>query len=224
MSRVAEGLAEVEARIVAACRAAGRERDEVTLVAVSKRHSSSTIREAHALGHRAFGENYAQELAEKADALRALEGLDWHFIGHLQRNKARLAVGAHATVETLDSVRIVEALDKRAARDGVSLDVFVQVDVAGEAQKAGCTPQELGPVIAAARAAEALTLCGLMTIPPLGRAPEESRPHFRRLRELATEHGLTQLSMGMSADLEVAIEEGSTLVRVGTAIFGPRPS
>lgn len=210
-------LAAVRERIVAACRAVGREPAEVTLLAVSKRHREDAIREAYAAGQRAFGENYVQELVQKADALSDLEDIRWHFVGHLQRNKAKDMARVGATVETVDSTRLLAALERRA---DAPLDVLIQVNVAAEAQKSGCGVAELREIVEAARAASHLRLRGLMTIPP---GDEDPRPHFAALRELAREHDLPELSMGMSADLEVAIAEGATIVRVGTAIFGPRP-
>ncbi len=216
---VADGLARVRERIERACARAGRSADEVALVAVSKVHPASAVREAYEAGQRLFGENYVQELADKADELTGLEGLRWHFIGHLQRNKVKQVLRAGAVIETVDSVRLASELDKRASSE---VEVLLQVNVAGEAQKSGCDPRSLPELIAAVRAMPRLSLRGLMTIPPLGEEPELSRPHFARLRELAAMHGLRELSMGMSADLEIAIEEGATIVRVGTAIFGAR--
>ena len=212
---IEERLRAVRERIARACEAAGRDPEEVTLVAVSKRHPASAIVEAMRAGQRVFGENYAQELVEKA---AEIDGVDWHFIGHLQRNKARHLVPTGATIETVDTPRLIRELDKRALS---SLDVLIQVDVAAEATKSGCSPAELSELVAAARAAEHVRLRGLMTIPP---ADGDPRPHFRALRQLALEHGLKELSMGMSKDLEAAVEEGATIVRVGTAIFGPRPA
>lgn len=221
-SAVRDGLDRVRERIASACARAGRSEDEVQLVAVSKVHPPEAIRDAYAAGQRRFGENYVQELADKADALADLTDLRWHFIGHLQRNKAKHVARVRAFVETVDSGRLAGELDKRAASEGVALPVLIQVNVAGETQKAGCAVDALPTLVADVRACARLDLRGLMTIPPLGEAAEASRPHFARLRELADEHGLTDVSMGMSADLEVAIEEGATIVRVGTAIFGAR--
>lgn len=215
---VADGLSRVHERIARACAKAGRSASEVTLVAVSKTHGPEAIREAYAAGQRIFGENYVQELVGKANALADLPDLQWHFIGHLQRNKVRDVLRVGALIETLDSVRLAREIDKRAER----ASVFVQVNVAGEAQKSGCAPEELDGLIAEVRGLSHLELRGLMTVPPLGEGPEVSRRYFAQLRELAAAHGLSGLSMGMSADLEVAIEEGATLVRVGTAVFGAR--
>lgn len=221
-SVIAERLAEVRARIAAACARAARDPADVSLVAVSKTRGADAVRAAYDAGQRVFGENYVQELAQKARALEGLPDLRWHFIGHLQRNKVKDVVGVASCIETVDSTRLVEAIARRAEATGSVVDVMVQVDVAGEAQKSGCAPAELDALIAAVRAAPALRLRGLMAIPPLGEAAEASRPHFRALRALGAARGIAELSMGMSADLEVAIEEGATLVRVGTAIFGAR--
>ncbi len=224
MRSIEAGLDAVRERIRLAASRSNRSPDSVELVAVSKRHSVEAIREAYALGQRAFGENYVQELVEKARALSDLPDLRWHFIGHLQRNKVRDVVACPALVETVDSTRLADALAKRAAAAQRTLPVWVQVSLAGEAKKSGCASEELEPLIASVRAHPELELRGLMTVPPFGLDPEASRPWFRRLREEGARHGLEGLSMGMSADLEVAVEEGSTLVRVGTAIFGERPA
>jgi pyridoxal phosphate enzyme (YggS family) len=220
---VADNLRGIRERIAAAAKRAGRDPAEVTLVAVSKVHPPEAIRAAHAAGQRVFGENYVQELVGKARALEDLEDVSFHFIGHLQRNKAKDVVQLNVVVETVDSVRLADALAKRAAAAGKCLSVMVQVNVGGEAQKSGCAPSEVASVVKTVREHESLELLGLMTIPPLTEAAEESRPFFAALRELRDAHtpGLA-LSMGMSHDFEVAIEEGATHVRVGTAIFGPR--
>lgn len=225
---VAERLAEVRSRIAAAAERSGRDPSEVTLVSVSKKQPAESIVAAHAAGCRDFGENYVQELADKAGTLAgdALAGdvLRWHFIGHLQRNKANalLAIPGLALVHGIESPRLVAALDRRAERP---LDVLIQVDVAGEESKSGCRPGELDAVLDAVAAASHVRACGLMTMPPFG-DPEQARPHFAALRELRDAHGgaarLPELSMGMSNDFEIAIEEGATLVRVGSAIFGAR--
>ena len=212
-------LAAVRARIDAACAQAGRDAASVELVAVSKTMPLAAVRAAYAAGQRVFGENYVQELVAKADACADLADLRWHFIGHLQRNKAKDVVHTGATVETVDSARLAEALAERATREGRVLEVFVQVNVAAEPQKGGCAPGALGSIVDAVRALGALRLRGLMTVPPVEGDP---RPWFAQLRALARPHGLTSLSMGMSADLEAAIAEGATQVRVGTAIFGGR--
>ncbi|RLB52273.1 MAG: YggS family pyridoxal phosphate-dependent enzyme [Deltaproteobacteria bacterium] len=220
---VAANLATVRERIEQAATRAGRDPLEVTLVAVSKMHPPEAIRAAHAAGHRVFGENYVQELVDKADALSDLDGLKFHFIGHLQRNKAKQVVRVGAVVETVSSPRLATALGTRAAAAGQTLDVYVQVNVGGEVQKSGCTVGDAPAVLDAVREHEGLILRGLMTVPPATDDPAEVRPFFARLRELRDElaPGLG-LSMGMSRDLEIAVEEGATIVRVGTAIFGSR--
>ncbi len=220
MTTIAARLAEVRARIERACARAGRDPREVTLVAVSKTHPAAAIREAYAAGQRVFGENYVQDLVAKADALRDLPDLELHFIGHLQRNKAKLVRRAARMVETVDSARLADALEK-AAGEG-TLDVCIQVNVAGEPTKSGCAPLDVPALGAHVRALPSLRLVGLMTVPPANDDPEASRPWFRALAELAGREGLRALSMGMSADLEVAVEEGATIVRVGSAIFGER--
>ncbi len=220
---IAANLDAIRTRMAAASRRAGRDPSDTTLVAVSKVHPPEAIRAAYAAGQRVFGENYVQEMVGKARALEDLEALRFHFIGHLQRNKAKDVARLNVVVETVDSLRLAEALAKRAERAEVELSVMVQVNVGGEAQKSGCAPEETGALVEAVRARPSLKLLGLMTIPPLTREAEESRPFFEELRVLRDRHapGMA-LSMGMSHDFEVAIEEGATHVRVGTAIFGPR--
>jgi pyridoxal phosphate enzyme (YggS family) len=220
---VESALAAVRLRIQHACERAERAVDSVQLLAVSKYQPLAAMREAYALGQRAFGENYVQELAGKAAALADLPDLRWHLIGRLQRNKAKDAVTIGCSVQTLDSLRLAEALAARALDAGRVLQVFLQVNIANEPQKAGVAPAELAQLATAVRALPALALQGLMVIPRADGSPEETRAAFRRVRELGQKLGLPQLSMGMSHDLELAIEEGATLVRVGTAIFGARP-
>lgn len=222
----AERLARVRATIAEAARRAGRDPTGITLVAVSKTRGPDEIRAACAAGQLDFGENYAQELAAKRAALADLPGLRWHMIGHLQRNKVKLVVpGLHA-LQTVDSIRLIDALDRRLAEHDGRLDALVQVDVAGEQQKDGAAPDELPALVDALRSRPRLRLRGLMAIPPWSVDGEGSRPYFRALRELAGRLGLAaherELSMGMSDSYAVAVEEGATLVRVGTAIFGPR--
>lgn len=207
---IAERVAEVRERVARA--AAGR---AVTLVAVTKTHLAERVREAHAAGLRVFGENYVQELAAKQAALADLP-LEWHFIGHLQKNKAKDLAGKVALIHGVDSLALAQAIDRRAAR---AQDVLVEVNVAGEASKAGVAPDALPALLDGVRGLAKVRVKGLMCIPPYG---GDNRPHFRRLAELARAHALPELSMGMSDDYEVAIAEGATIVRVGTALFGPR--
>jgi pyridoxal phosphate enzyme (YggS family) len=192
----------------------------VTLVAVSKTQPAAAIREAHAAGHRDFGENYAQEWREKAEALADLEGLRWHFIGALQTNKVKYLAGRVHAIHTVDRVDLAREISKRFQQKGAVARVFLEVNTGGEASKAGCAPEEAPALAEAVRALPALDVAGLMTIPPPDLDP---RPHFRVLRGLRDRLGLRELSMGMSADWRIAVEEGATVIRIGTAIFGERP-
>lgn len=220
MSTIAARLAVVRARIDAACAVAGRDPAEVTLVAVSKKHPAAAIREAYAAGQRDFGENYAQELRDKMRELDDLPDIRWHAIGHLQANKAKYVAGK-ALVHTLDRADLAQELVRRA---GGTVACLVEVNVADEPQKSGVSPDDLPERLAELRAVAGLELRGLMCIPPDADDPEDTRRWFRRLRELRdTLLPGGALSMGMSHDYAVAIEEGATLVRVGTAIFGARP-
>jgi len=210
---------QVEQRIQTAVRRSHRTRDEVTLVAVTKKFPASVICEAYSLGLRAFGENYVQEFAEKRPALSGLAEAQFHLIGHLQSNKARLATDLFHAVETVDS----EKLARRLNEAGKPLEVMIEVKLSPEGSKAGAAPEELPGLITAIRDCASLRLTGLMTMPPWNPDPETTRPFFRRLSDLARAHQLPKLSMGMSHDLEAAIEEGATHIRIGTALFGPRP-
>jgi pyridoxal phosphate enzyme (YggS family) len=215
---IGERLFEVERRIVDACARAGRRREEVTLLAVTKVFPAEAILSAYELGMREFGENYVQEFEGKAAAVRALTGARFHLIGHLQSNKSRKAGELFDVVQTVDSEKLGRRLDEL----GRSMEVMIEVKLSEEESKYGCAVEDLPALVEALRGMRNLRLTGLMTMPPWTDQAEESRPYFRRLRELALAHGLQGLSMGMSHDLEVAIEEGSTMVRVGTALFGSR--
>jgi pyridoxal phosphate enzyme (YggS family) len=215
---VAENLAVVRDRIAAACARAGRDPGSVRLVAVSKTQPLELLREALAAGQTALGENYAQELREKSAAL-ADAAVEWHFLGALQTNKARLVAGTAALIHTCDRLALAQELSKRASKLGAVQRVLVEVNTGREPQKAGALPEDVPALVAAISALPSLECAGLMCIPP---ADADPRPHFRALRELRDRLGLRELSMGMSADYEAAIEEGATLVRVGTAIFGER--
>jgi hypothetical protein len=232
---IAANLAEVRERIAQAARRAGRAPEEIALMAVSKTHPASAILEAIAAGQRLFGENRVQEFAAKRDGLlpksaRTVLGVRFHLIGHLQSNKAARAAELFDVVDSVDSLRLAERLNDAAARLERQLDALIEVNVGGEAAKSGVAPdsRELLALIDAQPQLANLNLCGLMTVPPYTENPEDGRPYFCRLRELRDELrkrsglALDQLSMGMSHDFEVAIEEGSTCVRVGTAIFGTR--
>jgi PLP dependent protein len=222
MGTVAANLARVRQRIESACLRVGRTAADVELIAVSKLQTAALIREAHAAGQRAFGENYAQELRDKATQLATVPEVRWHAIGPLQTNKARyVAKYAHA-FHALDRLDVAEELSRRRA--GTPLSCFLEVNLAAEESKRGLAPGELPAFLDSVRPLPNLTIIGLMCLPPLAEQPEKSRPYFRKLKELAFSLGLAQLSMGTTADFEVAIEEGATAVRVGTAIFGERPA
>ena len=192
----------------------------VTLVAVSKGQPAAAVRAAHEAGQRHFGENYVQEWRAKAEALADLADLSWHFVGSLQANKVKYLVGRVALVHTLDREDLAAEISRRSVRAAAVTRVLLEVNVAGEASKAGCRPEEAARLAEAVRRLPGVALEGLMCIPP---AEGDPRPHFAALRGLRDRLGLAELSMGMSGDYPVAIEEGATLVRVGTAIFGERP-
>jgi PLP dependent protein len=214
--------AAVQADVAEACRRAGRAASSVQVLAVSKLQPVQALRAAYAAGVRAFGENYAQELRDKAAALADCPGIRWHAIGPLQANKAKyVAKTAHA-FHALDRIGLAEELARR--RTGAPLEVYLEVNLAAEATKSGLAPQAIGPVLAAVRALPQLKAVGLMCMPPFSEDPEASRPAFRQLKALADAHGLTGLSMGTTQDFAVAVQEGATVVRVGTALFGPRPA
>jgi pyridoxal phosphate enzyme (YggS family) len=220
MSDVAAGWKAVLERVRAAEARAGRPAGSVEVVAVSKLQPPEAIRAAYAAGARAFGENYAQELRDKAESLSDLQGLRWHAIGPLQTNKARYVARSAHVFHALDRLEVAQELSRR--RTGTPLAVYVEVNVAGEASKSGVAPEALPALLDSVRALPGLELVGLMTMPPLGPA-DAVRPYFRALGKLARERGLRGLSMGSTGDFEAAIEEGATVVRVGTAIFGERP-
>ncbi|MGA7763338.1 MAG: YggS family pyridoxal phosphate-dependent enzyme [Candidatus Binataceae bacterium] len=224
---IAARLTAARERIARAARRAERNPAAVRLVLASKTQPPEAIRAAYAAGAREFGENYVQEAAAKQDALADLEDLEdvrWHLIGHLQTNKARDAVNRFALIHSLDSARLASALGR--ARPAPRVPVLIEVNAAGEASKSGVAPAEVERLIEAARAT--VEILGLMTIPPPATDPERSRSHFATLRAMrdrlaaATGLALSELSMGMTDDFEVAIEEGATIVRVGRAIFGER--
>ena len=228
---IAENLAQVRERVDAAAQRAGRRSEDVALMAVSKTFPAERIREAYDAGLRLFGENRVQEFAAKIPALRDLHNAQWHLIGHLQTNKAAKAVELFAAVDSVDSLRLAQKLNAAAQQLGKKLKVLVEVNVGGEAVKSGMAPEssELEELLSAAPELEHLEFRGLMTIPPFNDDPQEVRPYFRKLCDLRDQitrrlpaANMRELSMGMSHDFEVAIEEGSTCVRVGTAIFGER--
>jgi PLP dependent protein len=211
-------LAAVEERIARAVARCGRKREEITLLAVTKVFPATVIQDAHELGMRDFGENYVQEFEGKAAEVSGLAGARFHLIGHLQSNKARRASELFQTIQTVDSAKLARRLNEA----GKPLEVFIEVKLSEEESKAGADPGEIGALVEAIANCPNLTLRGLMTMPPWNDDPEATRPYFRRLKQLGVQHGLENLSMGMSHDFEVAIEEGATLIRVGTALFGKR--
>ena len=229
---ILENITAVRERIEKAARRGGRRPEEIALMAVSKTQPPERIREAYAAGQHLFGENRVQEFAAKADALRDLPAAEWHMIGHLQTNKAAKTAELFRAVDSVDSLKLAEKLDVAARQVGRKLDVLIEINVGGEAAKSGTAPdsRELEELLLATPRLEALVFRGLMTVPPFTDDPEGARPYFRKLRELRdaiafrklTAVAMDQLSMGMSHDFEVAIEEGSNCVRVGTAIFGER--
>ena len=218
MDTLAERLNAVRERIARAAERVRRDPAVILLLAVTKIFPAAAIREAYHLGLRDFGENYVQEFESKAPELNDLAGTRYHLIGHLQSNKSKKAVELFQVVQTVDSPRLASRLNE----GGRAMDVMLEVKLSLEEAKCGADPAELPDLIAAVRACGNLRLRGLMTMPPWSDDPEASRGYFRRLRELAERHGLGELSMGMSHDLETAIEEGATCVRVGTALFGKR--
>jgi PLP dependent protein len=229
---IAENVAEVRQRIAAAARRVGRDPAEITLMAVSKTFPAQSIRETYDAGLRVFGENRVQEFSGKSAELADLKDAEWHMIGHLQSNKAAAAAELFTAVDSVDSLKLADKLNASAEKLGKKLRVLIEINVGGETAKSGLAPDsaQLEDLLVAAPKLEHIELCGLMTVPPFAEDVELARPYFRKLRELrdhiAARHlpgiSMDTLSMGMSHDFEVAIEEGSTCVRVGTAIFGER--
>ena len=229
MGSISDRLSQIRSRIAAAAETAGRDPSSIRLVAVSKTFPIEAVREAYAAGQRDFGENRVQEGLQKIGETTDLT-IRWHLLGHLQTNKARKAGPAFAMVQSVDSVELIQKLDAAAHDTGRTPELLIQVDLAGEATKFGVAPGEVPRLFEAAGACRAAAVVGLMTLPPVPDTPEDARPWFRRLRDLRDEwlaagvpaSMLRELSMGMSGDFEVAIQEGATIVRVGTAIFGSR--
>ena len=229
---IAASISSIRERIAAAAQRAGRSPDHITLMAVSKTQPPEQIREAYDAGLRVFGENRVQEFAAKVEALRDLRGAEWHMIGHLQTNKAVKTAELFRAVDSVDSRKLAEKLDAAARALGRRLDVLIEINVGDEAAKSGVAPDsgDLEELLISAPRLDALVFRGLMTVPPFTDDPEGARPYFRNLRELRDRIAarrlpniaMDELSMGMSHDFEVAIAEGSTCVRVGTAIFGER--
>jgi pyridoxal phosphate enzyme (YggS family) len=229
---IVENVAWVQERIASAARRAGRNPEEITLMAVSKTFPVERIRQAYAAGLRVLGENRVQEFAEKAGAVRDFVDAEWHLIGHLQSNKAAKAAELFGAVDSIDSVRLAEKLNGATEKMGKTLPILIEINVGGENAKSGVAPgsEELEQILLGGPRFGNLRVYGLMTVPPYSDNPEDARPFFRQLREIRDRIAsrrlpairMDVLSMGMSHDFEVAIEEGSTCVRVGTAIFGER--
>jgi pyridoxal phosphate enzyme (YggS family) len=234
MGTIAQNLDAVKKRIGSATRRAGRDESSVKLVAVSKTKSAEEVAEAVAAGQRIFGENYAQELNEKYEQLKTSResrvtsnDIEWHFIGHLQKNKAKIVAPIASWIETIDSLEIADAIDRRATRQ---ISCLIEVNIGGEETKSGMAEADVPTVIRGFGDFKNLRLKGLMIIPPYDPDPEFGRPYFKKIKSMLselnsmklTQEPLTELSMGMSHDFEVAIEEGATIIRVGTAIFGTR--
>jgi PLP dependent protein len=231
---VKENIARVQERVAAACLRAGRKAEEITLLAVSKTFPPEQIREAYDAGLRVFGENRVQEFSGKLSALRDLPGAEWHMIGHLQTNKAVAAAELFSHIDSVDSVRLAHKLNSAALDLGRRIPALIEVNIGAEAAKSGLTPgsEELQDLLNAAPDLPFLDFRGLMTVPPYSDEPEQSRPYFSKMRELFNhiagrrlpEIQMKTLSMGMSHDYEIAIQEGATCIRIGTAIFGERES
>jgi pyridoxal phosphate enzyme (YggS family) len=229
MSQIADRLTEVRARIAAAARSVGRNPSSVRLIAVSKTFPLDLVRDAYGAGQREFGENRVQEALEKMQDAGDLD-IRWHLLGHLQTNKARRAASAFAAIHSVDSLDLLRKLDAAAEGGGATPRLLIQVDLAGEETKFGVRPADVPPLFEAAASLRAARVVGLMTLPPIPENPEDARPWFiqlRQLRDACAASGvpadmLQELSMGMSGDFEVAVQEGATMVRVGTAIFGKR--
>ncbi len=222
-------LEDIEKRVQDACRRSGRDPARVTVVAVSKKKPASMVRELYQCGQRVFGENYVQEGVEKVKALSDLSEIKWHFIGHLQRNKAKLAVLNFDWIQTVDSVRLAKSLNRHAAEQGKILNVLVQVNIGREESKYGLMPEKVPEFLDQVSSLSNICVRGLMAIHPFSGSKEAARKWFRQMANLRSELAktfsqldLSELSMGMSNDFEVALEEGATMVRIGTALFGPR--
>ncbi|HML78619.1 YggS family pyridoxal phosphate-dependent enzyme [Geobacter sulfurreducens] len=225
---IADNLTHILAKIVAAARRAGRDPAAVRLVAVSKTIPAEAVEEAARAGQRLFGENYVQEFTAKAREVR--EPVEWHFIGHLQSNKVKYLAGLVTCIHSVDRLSLAEEINRQWAKLDAVCDILVQVNIAGEETKSGTSAAELTDLVAAMATLPHVRVRGLMTMPPFFDDPEEARPYFRELRRLADAVAaesipgisMTELSMGMSGDFEAAVEEGATLVRIGTALFGER--
>lgn len=225
---ISDNYKEVERRIKRACEVSGRNRTDVKLISVSKTKPISDIKEVMECGAAVFGENKVQELTEKYDALP--KNLEWHLIGHLQRNKVKYIIGKTAFIHSVDSLRLAEQIEEESRKADVVTNILIEVNVSGEDTKFGVSPEETVSLVKEISSLQHVHICGLMTIAPYTEDPESNRIYFKKLRELAVDIraknidnvNMRELSMGMTGDYEVAIEEGATMVRVGTGIFGAR--
>ncbi len=225
---IRDNINAVEDRIQSACSLSGRKREEVKLIAVSKTKPIEMLQQAYACGCRDFGENKVQELLEKYDKMP--KDIRWHMIGHLQRNKVKYIVGKVSMIHSVDSLRLAEEISREAVRKDTAVDILIEVNVAAEESKYGITPTEVPDLVEKIAALPGIKVCGLMTIAPYTENPEENRPFFRKLKQLSVDIqgknidnvNMSVLSMGMTGDYSVAIEEGATCIRVGTGIFGER--
>lgn len=213
----------MEDRIQRAAQRCGRKREAITLLAVSKKFPAERLAIAYQAGLHEFGENYVQEFADKSPALAGLAAARYHLIGHLQSNKARLAAELFQVIQTVDSPKLLSRINQAAQEQGATIEAMIEVKLSTEESKSGADPALIPALLDAAAACPHISLTGLMTMPPWSEDPEHSRPYFRQLAALARQYNLPKLSMGMSGDLETAIEEGATILRVGTALFGKRP-
>ena len=225
---ICENLKEVEAKIEAACKRAGRDRSEVTLIAVSKTKPVEMLEEAYGTGIREFGENKVQEMMDKYEVMP--KDIHWHMIGHLQRNKVKYLMGKAALIHSVDSLRLAEEISAQSVKHEVTTDILIEVNIAGEETKFGTDREEAIALVEAAAKLPNIHICGLMTIVPFVENSEDNRKYFQQIRQLSVDIkeknidnvDMRILSMGMTGDYEVAIEEGATMVRVGTGIFGAR--
>ena len=226
---IKENLENVERRICEACERSGRKREDVTLVAVSKTYDSSCVLEAYDAGAREFGENRVQELTQKQDELKDLD-IRWHLIGHLQKNKVKYIIGRTALIHSVDSFELAEMISRKSEAEGIVTDILVEINIGDESSKFGVKPEEALKTVEEMSVLKGIHIRGLMAVAPITDDPENNRKYFRRMRDLAVDIGsknidnvtMYELSMGMTGDFETAIEEGATIVRIGTAIFGKR--
>lgn len=198
-------------------------KNQVQLIAVSKLQSAEKVRELFACGQRIFAENYVQEAKTKMDLLKDLNEIEWHFIGHLQKNKVKSVVGRFALIHSVDSLELLKKINQLSENLKIVQNVLVELNLGDESTKLGLSEKSLEDLMRASQELQHVRICGLMTMPPLGKDPEKSRPYFAKLRQLALRYGLKELSMGTSSDYQVATEEGATMVRLGTVLFGERP-